>query len=60
VFDNNTFVVEVIALVGTGAAIGSTHSVTISVDYGMNGVDNSSAMWFNVGPPLSGVFQVIF
>lgn len=47
-------------MVGVGATVGSTHGVVISVDYGMNGPENSSTMWFNVGPPMIGVFLVSF
>jgi hypothetical protein len=45
-------------LVAAGAAVGSTHGIQISADYGMNGIDNSSTVWFNVGPPMVGVFLV--
>jgi len=60
IFDSNTLIVEALVMVSIGATVGSTKSVTITVDYGMNGVDNTSTLWFNVGTPASLVFMVKF
>ena len=59
VFDSNTVVVEVVTLVSMAATIGQSRTVTISVDYGMDGqIDLTSPMSFTVGQTIPFLYVV--
>ena len=59
VFDSNSVVIEVVALVSMAATIGQSRTVTISVDYGMDGrMDLTAPMSFTVRQAASFPFVV--
>jgi hypothetical protein len=59
IFDNNTLIVEALVLVSPNAVIGQTRTITLSVDHGMNGVDNSSTINFVVGQSYPLTFNAV-
>ena len=59
IFDNNTLVVEMVAQLSQTVLPGSLHSILVTVDYGMDGVDYLNNVSFNATAPDPSVFNAV-